>query len=91
MCRLEATLIQNGYFDIWHDDLASLAEEDAAATSMHNDSSAALIELQSFTDMAYSQGRCVSDLQWVPGQRVCSSEPTYPSTAFNVQVQQGHY
>ena len=66
-CRLEAVLIQNHFFDVWHDDLGNLAEEDAAASSSN---SANLSELQSFTDMAYTQGRCVSALQWVPGQKV---------------------
>jgi len=60
-------LIQNQFFDVWHDDLGILAEEDAAASSSN---SANLSELQSFTDMAYTQGRCVSALQWVPGQKV---------------------
>ena len=66
-CRLEAVLIQNQFFDAWHDDLGILAEEDAAASSSN---SADLSELRSFTDMAYTQGRCVSALQWVPGQKV---------------------
>ena len=66
-CRVEAVLVQNQCFDVWHDDLASLAEEDAPAASGN---SATLLELQSFTEMSYSQGRCVAALQWVPARKV---------------------
>ena len=66
-CRVEAVLIQNQCFDVWHNDLESLAEEDASAASGN---SATLLELQSFTDMSYSQGRCVAALQWVPARKV---------------------
>ncbi len=66
-CRLEAVLVQNHSFDVWHDDLGSLAEEDVLAAS---GVSATLSELQSFTDMNYSQGRCVAALQWVPARKV---------------------
>jgi hypothetical protein len=67
---VEGALIQNGFFDVWHDDLSSLAEDDAAAASMLTGSNSTLVECQSFTDMAYSQGRTVSAVQWVPGQKV---------------------
>ena len=66
-CRIEAVLVQNHSFNVWHDDLGSLAEEDVLAAS---DISATLSELQSFTDMSYSQGRCVAALQWVPARKV---------------------
>lgn len=66
-CRLEAVLVQNHSFDVWHDDLGSLAEEDVLAAS---GVSTTLSELQSFTDMNYSQGRCVAALQWVPARKV---------------------
>lgn len=72
ICRVEGALIQNDFFDVWHDDLIGLAEDDAAAASMLTGSSATLVELQSFTDMAYSQGRTVSAVQWVAGQKVSS-------------------
>ena len=67
LCRVEAALIQNGHFDVWHDDLASLAEDDAGASAAPV---VTLSELQSFTDTAYTQGRYVSAVQWVPGRKV---------------------
>ena len=70
LCRVEGALIQNDFFDVWNDDLGGLAEDDAAAASMLTGGSATLVELESFTDMAYSQGRTVSAVQWVPGQKV---------------------
>ena len=72
LCRVEGALIQNDFFDVWHDDLGGLAEDDAAAESMLTGSRSTLVELQSFADMAYSQGRTVSAVQWVPGQKVSS-------------------
>ena len=63
-------LTLNQSFDVWHDDLGSLAEEDATAASGNG---ATLSELQSFTDMQYSQGRCVAALQWVPARKVQAS------------------
>ena len=66
-CRVEAALIQNWHFDVWHDDLASLAEDDAGASAAPV---VTLSELQSFTDTAYTQGRYVSAVQWVPGRKV---------------------
>ena len=65
--RVEAALIQNSHFDVWHDDLASLAEDNAGASAVPNVS---LSELQSFTDAAYTQDRYVSAVQWVPGRKV---------------------
>lgn len=65
--RVEAALIQNWHFDVWHDDLANLAEDDAGASAAQLVS---LSELQSFTDAAYTQGRYVSAVLWVPGREV---------------------
>lgn len=89
-------LTLNQSFDVWHDALGSLAEEDATAASGNG---AALSELQSFTDMNYSQGRCVAALQWVPARKVqaspqlsgsqsppkCSSQVFYMPTGIALQ------
>jgi hypothetical protein len=55
--------------DILGDDLAALADEDGAPGGR---AEALIAELQSFTDLAHSKGRCVAALQWLPHRKVCS-------------------
>ena len=60
-------LAENAAVNILEDDLAALADEDGAPGGR---AEASLSELQSFTDLAFSKGRSVASLQWLPHRKV---------------------
>ncbi|KAK9826349.1 hypothetical protein WJX81_000804 [Elliptochloris bilobata] len=64
--RWEAALAENAAVNILEDDLAALADEDGPSGGR---AKASLSELQSFTDLAYSKGRSVAALQWLPHRK----------------------
>ena len=64
--RWEAALAEGGAVDILADDLAALADEDGPPGGR---AEAALAELQSFTDVAFSKGRRMVGLQWLPHRK----------------------
>lgn len=62
----EAALQQNECFDVFEDDFSGLGEDDNAPGGKGDLS---ISESQSFTDLAYSKGRTVSCIGWVPGRK----------------------
>jgi hypothetical protein len=62
--RLETALQQNELVDIFGDDLATLAEDDA---SLSNKSDNDVRELQSFSRNSFSTDRVISATHWKPG------------------------
>ena len=63
-------LAENAAVNILEDDLAALADDDGAPGGR---AEASLSELQSFTDLAFSKGRSVATLQWLPHRKVRSA------------------
>jgi hypothetical protein len=61
-------LLQNALFDLSKDELATLGVDDLQTASQQSESS--LTELQSFVDLTYSHGRCVTAIQWLPHRQV---------------------
>ena len=60
-------LAENAAVNLLEDDLAALADEDGPPGGR---AEAALVELQSFTDLTHSKGRPVAALQWLPHRKV---------------------
>lgn len=67
-CRLEPVLLQNALLDIARDELATLGDDDPQTSGQQTDST--LTELQSFVDLSYTHGRCVTAIQWLPHRKV---------------------
>lgn len=59
--------------DISEDELATLGDEDSAATAPGTRKDTSLTELQSFVDLVYTPGRSVTALQWLPHRKVHKS------------------
>lgn len=66
MFQCEEALIQNEVTNIFQDDFASLAEEDAVSG---NRKEAIIAEYQSFTHLTYSKNKVVSAVQWLPHRK----------------------
>ncbi|GAX83067.1 hypothetical protein CEUSTIGMA_g10493.t1 [Chlamydomonas eustigma] len=66
MYQCEEALIQNEVTNIFRDDFASLAEDDAVSG---NRKEANITEVQSFTHLTYSKNKVVSAVQWLPHRK----------------------
>ncbi|KAI8468458.1 MAG: inner dynein arm I1 intermediate chain [Monoraphidium minutum] len=72
--RCEEALLQNAVADVAADDLAALQDDDDAGAADAGGvgaarGAAAVVEVQSFTDLVYSRNKVASCVRWVAGRR----------------------
>ena len=81
----EEALQQNEVFDIFTNDFATLADDDAA---VGNNAENVMHEYQSFTDLTYSKGKQVSCIDWLHSKRGVVAVSCTEPLSFQERVEQ---
>lgn len=82
---VEEALQQNEVYDIFANDFAALADDDAA---VGNNAENVISEYQSFTDLTYSKGKQVSCIDWLHSKRGVVAVSCTEPLSFQERVEQ---
>ena len=82
MCE---ALQQNECYDIFKDDFASLADDDAGPGA----GAETMVETHSFTSLAHCKGKKVTCVDWVPGMKGCVAVSCAEQQSFEERVATG--